>query len=76
VDGSCTQLKSVDTGAKTGEWFTMIIEMKANKIVCSINSELKISIVDDAFKNGGHVGLWSKADAQTFFDDLAIQPAN
>ena len=74
VDGSRKQLKSVDTGVNTGEWFTMAIEMNDNKIVCSINGEPKISITDDTFKNGGRVGLWSKADAQTWFDDLTIHP--
>jgi hypothetical protein len=76
VDGGRIQLKSVDTGVNTGEWFTMTIEMNGNKIVCSINGEPKISITDDTFKSGGRVGLWSKADAQTWFDDLTIHPIN
>ena len=27
---------------------------------------------DDTFKEAGKVGLWTKADAQTNFDDLKI----
>lgn len=76
VDGSRKQLKSVDTKVKTDEWFTMAIEMNGDKIVCSINGEPKISIADDTFKKSGKVGMWSKADAQSYFDDLTIQPIN
>jgi hypothetical protein len=75
VNGNRSQLKSNDIQIKTGEWFTMTVEMYGNKIVCSINGEPKISTADDTFKNSGNVGFWSKADAQSYFDDLTIQPA-
>ena len=28
---------------------------------------------DDTFKDAGKVGLWTKADAQTYFDDLVVK---
>jgi hypothetical protein len=30
-------------------------------------------VKDDTFKEGGLVGVWTKADAQTYFDDLTVQ---
>lgn len=72
VNGSRKQLQSVDSVIKQGEWFTMAIEMKGNKIICSLNGKRLIETTDDTFKSAGFIGLWTKADAVTFFDDLAI----
>ena len=74
VNGNRKQLKSVDCRIKTGEWFTMTIEMKGNKISCSLNGNKMIDATDDTFKSPGNIGLWTKADAVTYFDDLNILP--
>jgi hypothetical protein len=29
-------------------------------------------VTDDTFKDAGKVGLWSKADAQSHFDDFKV----
>lgn len=76
VKGNRKQLKSVITDIGTsGEWFTMNIEMNGNKISCSLNGNKMIEATDDTFSQAGRVGLWSKADAQSYFDDLTIHPA-
>jgi hypothetical protein len=72
VNGSRKQLQSVDSDIKSGEWFTMTIEMKGNKITCSLNGIKLIETTDDTFKNAGNIGFWTKADAVTYFDDLKI----
>lgn len=72
VDGNREQLQSVDSDIKQGEWFTMTIEMKANKITCSLNGIKLIEASDDTFTSAGLIGLWTKADAITYFDDLKI----
>ena len=72
VKGSRKQLQSVDIEIKQGEWFTMAVEMKGNKIICSLNGKRLIETSDDTFKSAGFIGLWTKADAVTFFDDLGI----
>jgi hypothetical protein len=73
VNGHRKQLKTVDCSIKTGEWFTMSIEMKGSRISCSLNRIKMIDATDDTYKSAGRVGLWSKADAQSYFDDLSIQ---
>jgi len=50
----------------------MTIEMKGNKITCSLNGIKLIETTDDTFKNAGNIGFWTKADAVTYFDDLKI----
>ncbi|MBL7836289.1 MAG: DUF1080 domain-containing protein [Bacteroidetes bacterium] len=72
VEGNRKQLKSVDYNIKSGEWFTMTIEMYGNKIFGSLNGNTLIETTDDTYKNEGRIGLWTKADAQTYFDDFSI----
>ena len=74
VNGNRKQLKSVECIINTGEWFTMSIEMNGNKISCSLNGVKMIDTTDDTFKSPGQIGLWTKADAATYFDDFTIQP--
>ena len=74
VNGNRKQLKSVDCTIKSGEWFTMCITMNGNKIICSLNGKNMIETSDDTYPNAGKVALWTKADAQSYFDDLTIQP--
>jgi hypothetical protein len=73
VNGNRKQLKSVDCNIASGVWCTMMIEMDGNKISCLLNGNKLIETTDDTYKAAGRVGLWSKADAQTCFDDLIIQ---
>lgn len=74
VNGNRKELKSVNCNIKSGEWFTMGISMKENSITCSLNGTNLIEISDDTYPNAGKVGLWTKADAQSYFDDLTIHP--
>ena len=74
VEGNRKQLASVDDKIKKGEWFTMTIEIRINKIICSLNGKRLIETTDDAFKSAGLIGFWTKADAVTYFDDLKIYP--
>ncbi|MBL7922275.1 MAG: DUF1080 domain-containing protein [Bacteroidia bacterium] len=75
VNGDRKQLKSVDSNIKTGEWFTMTITMSGNKIVCTLNGNKLIEITDDTFAGAGTLGMWTKSDAQSYFDDLSVQVA-
>ena len=74
VNGNRKQLKSVDSNIGSGEWFTMSIIMNGNKITCTLNGAKLIETTDDTFTKAGRVGLWTKADAQSYFDDLTISP--
>ena len=73
VNGNRKQLESTDNDIKQGEWFTMTIEMKGNKVICSLNGKTLIESTDDTFKSAGLIGFWTKADAVTYFDDLEIK---
>jgi hypothetical protein len=71
VDGKRTQIATADIKAEAG-WHTIRVTMKGNAIECSFDGKKLIEAKDDTFKDAGKVGLWTKADAVTHFDDLNI----
>ncbi len=56
----------------TGEWHELTVECVGNKIICYYDGKKKIEATDDTFADAGKVGLWTKADSVTYFDDLTI----
>lgn len=53
-----------------GEWLTLAVRMKGDSIECSLNGKKQLEVKDDTFATPGKIGLWTKADAQTYFDSL------
>jgi len=72
IDGNRKQLESIDMEIKSGKWYSLKITMKGNKINCYFNDKLKLETTDDSFPGSGKIGLWTKADAVTYFDDLLV----
>jgi hypothetical protein len=56
----------------SGEWHELRVEAVGNKIICYYDNAKKIEATDDTFKDAGKVGLWTKADSVTYFDDLKV----
>lgn len=54
---------------KAGEWHTLRVVAKGTKIQAYIGDKLLIDHEDATFKDG-YVGLWTKADSVTEFDDF------
>ena len=75
IDGKRGQLDTAkDLKVKAGEWHTLKVVHKGNKIECFLDGKSILKAEDDAFKEAGQVGLWTKADAQTYFDDFQAKP--
>jgi len=72
LDGKRKMLKSIDIYVTTGQWTIVKIIMKGNNIECYLDEGLQLSTTDNSFPNAGKIGLWTKADAVTYFDDLKI----
>ena len=77
-DGSRKQLATakIAPAIPAGEWFTIRIEQKGNAITCFLNRKKELEATDDHITGeggGGGVGVWTKADAATSFDDLRIE---
>jgi hypothetical protein len=75
VGGKRVQLASKDAPTSTGRWHTLRVVHDGDKIKCYLDGKLHLEATDKAIQEAGKVGLWTKADAQTFFNNLAVQPA-
>ncbi|MBF8275285.1 MAG: hypothetical protein HW390_358 [Candidatus Brocadiaceae bacterium] len=72
INGNRKQIAGKNTKVTPGEWHLLKVICKANKIQCFFDNALVIEATDGVF-NSGSVGLWTKADSYTFFDDLVMQ---
>jgi hypothetical protein len=73
VNGVRTQLATKDQLVMpAGAWHTMTVRMKGEQIECRLDGEKYLEVKDSSFKKPGQIGLWTKADAQTYFDDVQV----
>lgn len=74
VNGYRLELKSAKVNMQTGKWYSLKITMIENRIQCFFNGKLMMETTDNTFSEAGKIGLWTKSDAVTYFDDLKISP--
>ncbi len=60
----------VDVDVPSGKWSTLRVEFKGHLFTVFLNGKRLFEVEDDTFKEAGAVGLWTKADSVTLFDDF------
>ncbi|MDR4498326.1 MAG: hypothetical protein MRK02_10465 [Candidatus Scalindua sp.] len=73
VNGNRLQMDSASVKVTSDEWHTITIVNRKDLIQCYYDDHLYLEVNDDTFKSG-KIGLWTKADAVTYFDDLKVRP--
>jgi len=58
----------------TGQWHTLQVVARGPRFGVSLNGEHLFDVEDGTFVAPGKVGLWTKTDSVTAFDDLRIDP--
>ncbi len=71
-DGRRKQLESADVKVDGKAWHTVRIKMVGDRIECFLDGKKFLERQDRTFTGPGMVGLWTKADALTQFDDLSV----
>ena len=61
----------MNTPVKSGEWHTLRVDFSGNKFTVTFDGKKVIEATDDSFGNAGKVGVWTKADSVTLFDDFS-----
>jgi hypothetical protein len=56
-------------------WQTLKVEVRGSRFSVFLGGEHLFDVEDSTFGAPGKVGLWTKADSVTAFDDLTIAPA-
>src|SRR5439155_3569303 len=69
IGGKRVAFKSIDTTVKSGVWHTLRVDFKGNQFTVTFDDKKVIEASNDSFKDGGKVGVWTKADSVTLFDD-------
>ncbi|WP_435021219.1 hypothetical protein TA3x_002253 [Tundrisphaera sp. TA3] len=70
-DGVRTMFGSADVPGDLG-WHTLRVTMVGPKMTCSLDGKKFLEAEDATFPDAGRIGLWTKADARTQFDDLTL----
>ena len=70
--GKRTELASADVARRAG-WRQVRVSMNADMIKCFLDGQKLLEVHDRTFPGPGKIGLWSKADAQTTFDDFELK---
>jgi len=70
-NGRRNTLKYVDAPVPRNTWHTLRVEFNAKKIRVILDGKSYIELDDDHISGAGAVGVWTKADSVTLFDDFA-----
>ena len=71
VNGRRSDIKGSKAKFTPG-WHTLRVTMTGDQIQCYLDGQKHLDAKDSTFKEAGKIGLWSKADAQSHFDDLEV----
>ncbi len=74
VSGKRSEKKRINTKVASNKWHTLRVDFKDNYFVVTFDGKRAFVWKDDTFKEAGKVGLWTKADSTTLFDDFSYGP--
>ena len=72
VDGNRKQLQSAKVEIPANVWHSLKVKNVGNHIQCWYDGKLYLDVNDESFTSG-KIGLWTKADAVTWFDDVKVE---
>ena len=73
VDGKRRQFAGVDVEIPAGEWQELGLRVEGDHLSVSLDGRELFAATDRSFAEAGRVGLWTKADSLTHFDDLVVR---
>jgi hypothetical protein len=69
-------IKYVDAPVATQQWHQLRVEFRGSNIRVLLDGQERINVDDNHINGPGAVGVWTKADSVTAFDDFAYGTAN
>ena len=69
--GRRNTLEYVDAPVPAGAWHTLRVEFAGKRIRVALNGKWYVDLEDGHITGAGAVGLWTKADSVTAFDDFS-----
>ena len=72
VKGIRHEFKSVNMKVASNQWHALRVDFDGNKFKVLFDGKAVLEATDDTFKEAGAVGVWTKADSVTAFDDFSF----
>jgi hypothetical protein len=70
--GRRIEIRYVDAPVAVNRWHTLRIEFSGPRIKVLFDGKQYIDLTDNHISGAGSIGVWTKADSVTAFDDLAF----
>ena len=70
VNGKRSEKKRINTKVASNKWHTLRVDFKDSYFVVTFDGKKAFTWKDDTFKTAGKVGVWTKADSVTLFDNF------
>ena len=70
IQGRRTEKKRTSTKVATNQWHTLRVDFQNNHFTVTFDGKKALEWDDDTFKDAGKIGVWTKADSVTLFDDF------
>lgn len=74
--GNRKTIKYIDAPVSLNEWHTLKVTFSGKRITVALDGKTYIDLDDDHISGAGAVGVWTKADSVTAFDDFSYVKAN
>ena len=70
--GVRTALGKVELEIDPDAWHSLRVVAEGSRMEMFIDDEPVLTVEDESIAEPGMIGLWTKADAATLFDDLSV----
>ena len=70
INGKRVAFKNINTKVTSGVWHTLRVDFAGDKFTVTFDGAKVIEATDESFANAGKVGVWTKADSVTQFDNF------
>jgi hypothetical protein len=74
-NGRRNEIKYVNAPVAKNQWHTLRVEFNERRIKVALDGKVYIEVDDDHIVGAGAVGVWTKADSVTAFDDFSYSVA-
>src|SRR4051812_31384241 len=70
IKGRRTEKKRFETKVSSNQWHNLRVDFHGNTFTVTFDGKKALEWQDDTFKDAGKVGVWTKADSVTLFDNF------
>ena len=71
IKGNRSEKKRTNMKVASNQWHTLRVDFQGNHFTVTLDGKKALEWDDVTFKEAGKVGVWTKADSVTLFDDFA-----